>query len=58
MVLLNNVRRRAEQAANDARRNRRYLPSFCTEEELARLDAAARAAQDAVTAHQLVKAVG
>lgn len=58
MLMLQGAARRAVQAANDVRNNRRYLPSFCTEEKLAALDAAARAAQDAVTAHQLVRAEG
>lgn len=56
LVLLNNAQRRAVQAANDARHNMRHSPGSVTAEQLRDLDAAARAAQDAVTAHYLIKA--
>lgn len=56
MLMLQGAQRRAEQAANDARRNMRHTPGSVTPERLQELDIAARAAQDAVTAHHLVKA--
>lgn len=51
LTALQRVERLAVQAARDAHDNLRYSPDSILVEEVARLDAAATKAQDAVTAH-------
>lgn len=58
MLLLQQAERRAVQAARDAHSNFRYSPGSTPLSKLKELDEAATRAQDAVTAHQLVKAAG
>lgn len=55
MLMLQQAERRAVGAARDARANMRYSPGSATPAQVAVLEAAARAAQDAVTAHFNVK---
>lgn len=58
MILLQTQCRQAEQAARDAASNFTYSPGSVTMVQVEKLNAAARAAQDAVRAHHLVKAEG